>query len=416
MRVLMFHNRYREQGGEDLSAIQETRALEQQGVEVIPVEADNELPADAGFVSEAKMGWQAAWSMASYERAVRLCRKYRPDVAHVQNFWMRLSPAVHAACRQAGVATVQSLRNYRLLCTNALLLRNGEVCEDCVGKIPWRGVARACYRDSRAASAAVAGMIVVNRMRRTWERDVDAFLTPSNHSRQLFLRADFPPDRVFVKPNCLEDFGEAARPPSASREILYLGRLSAEKGLRLLLEASKRAGLEDVGQLTLVGEGDELDSLRNLAAALELSEPSVVFAGQKPPDQVQQLVRRARAVVLPSLAYETFGRPVIEAFAAGRPAIVSDFGAPGDIVEQGTTGLTFPRGDTQRLGEALRAVLTDGALADQMGRRARAEYEAKYTLEKSFEILMKTYRFALERGGQPIPERLRGFEPIQVPA
>ena len=380
MRVLMFHNRYREQGGEDLSAIQETRALEQQGVEVIPVEADNELPADAGFVSEAKMGWQAAWSMASYERAVRLCRKYRPDVAHVQNFWMRLTPAVHAGCRQAGVATVQSLRNYRLLCTNALLLRNGEVCEDCVGKIPWRGVARACYRDSRAASAAVAGMIVVNRMRRTWERDVDAFLTPSNHSRQRFLRADFPRGRVFVKPNCLADFGEAPQPPSASREILYLGRLSSEKGLSLLLEASKRAGLEDVGQLTLVGEGDELESLQKLAEALELSEPSVVFAGQKSPDQVQQLVRRARAVVLPSLAYETFGRPVIEAFAAGRPAIVSDFGAPGDIVEQGTTGLTFPRGDTQRLGEALRAVLTDGALADQMGRRARAEYEAKYTL------------------------------------
>ncbi len=415
MRVLMFHNRYREQGGEDLSVTQETQALEQEGVEVIPVEADNDLPADAGLLSEAKMGWHAVWSLSSYEHAARLCRKYRPDVAHVQNFWMRLSPAVHAACRQAGVATVQSLRNYRLLCTNALLLRNGEVCEDCVGKIPWRGVTRACYRDSRAASAAVAGMIVINRMRRTWERDVDAFLTPSNHSRQRFLRADFPRGRVFVKPNCLADFGEAARPPSASREILYLGRLSAEKGLRLLLEASKRTGLDDIGRLTLVGEGDERDSLQKLAEALELSEPSLVFAGQKAPDEVQQMVRSARAVVLPSLAYETFGRPVIEAFAAGRPAVVSDFGAPGDIVKQGTTGLTFPRGDTERLGEALKTVLTDGAAADRMGRRAREEYEAKYTLEKSFEILMKTYRFALGRRGRPIPKQLRGFEPIRVP-
>ena len=108
MRVLMFHNRYREQGGEDLSVTQETQALEQEGVEVIPVEADNDLPADAGLLSEAKMGWHAVWSLSSYEHAARLCRKYRPDVAHVQNFWMRLSPAVHAACRQAGVATVQS--------------------------------------------------------------------------------------------------------------------------------------------------------------------------------------------------------------------------------------------------------------------------------------------------------------------
>ena len=128
------------------------------------------------------------------------------------------------------------------------------------------------------------------------------------------------------------------------------------------------------------------------------------------------MVRIARAVVLPSLAYETFGWPVIEAFAAGRPAVVSDFGGPGDIVKQGTTGLTFPRGDTERLGEALKTVLTDGAAADRMGRRAREEYEAKYTREKSFEILMKTYRFALGRRGRRIPKQLRGFEPIRVPA
>ena len=414
MRVLMFHNRYRTQGGEDLSVLQETLALEQQGVEVIPVEADNELPADAGFLDEAAMGWRAAWSPASYERAARLCRDYRPDVAHVQNFWMRLSPAVHAACRRAGVATVQSLRNYRLLCTNALLLRQGKVCEDCLGKIPWRGVVRACYRESRPASAA--GMIVFNRMRRTWERDVDAYLTLSNHSRQRFLRAGLPPERVFIKPNCLADLGKAAQLPSTSREILYLGRLSSEKGLRVLLEASKRVGLDAVGRLTLVGEGEERESLQNLAAALELSEPGLVFAGRKDPAEVQQMVRRARAVVLPSLAYETFGRPIIEAFAAGRPAIVSDFGAPGEIVDRGRTGLTFPRGDADRLGEALKTVLSDGAMADSMGRRARAEYEAKYTLERSFETLMRTYRFALERRGRDIPEKLRAFEAIQAPA
>ena len=259
-------------------------------------------------------------------------------------------------------------------------------------------------------------MIVINRMRRTWDRDVDAFLTLSGHSRERFLRAGFPRERVFVKPNCLEDHGEAAELPSASREILYLGRLSSEKGLRVLIEASKRVGLGDFGRLTLVGEGDERESLQNLASALELSEPGLVFAGRKAPAEVQQMVRRARAVVLPSLAYETFGRPIIEAFAAGRPAIVSDFGAPGEIVDGGRTGLTFPRGDVDRLGEALGRVLGDGAMADKMGRHARAEYDAKYTLERSFETLMKTYRFALEHRGRPIPEKLRDFDPLQAPA
>ena len=416
MKVLMFHNRYRQLSGENLSAEQEAAALRAHGVEVVRVDYDNDAAEGSGWASNFRMGWQAAWSRASYEHARRLCARHRPDVAHVQNFWMRLTPSVHAACQAAGVPTVQTLRNYRLVCTNALLLRNGRVCEDCLGKIPWRGVVRRCYRDSLMASAAVGRMIVHNRLRGTWERHVDAFLTPSEHSRSRFVKSGLSPERIFVKPNCVEGPATPPPPPSTSDRIVYLGRLSAEKGLEMLLGAWKLGDLARRGRLVIVGEGDERASLERLAAALGLAAPRVSFAGRRSRAEAQQMVQAARGVVLPSLAYETFGRPIVEAFAAGRPAVVSNRGAPGELVNHGRTGLSFDAADERALAAALNGLLTSGELADRLGGNARREYLSRYTPERNFEMLMRTYRFAMERRGSAIPARLQSFEAAEVRA
>ena len=416
MKALMFHNRYRQLSGENLSAEQEAAALRAHGVEVVAVDYDNDAAEGSGWADNLRLGWQSAWSRTSYEHAKRLCAQHQPDVAHVQNFWMRLTPSVHAACQAAGVPTVQTLRNYRLVCTNALLLRNGQVCEDCLGKLPWRGVVRRCYRDSLIASAAVGRMIVHNRLRKTWERHVDAFLTPSEHSRSRFIKSGLSPERIFVKPNCVEAPATLPPPPSSSDRIVYLGRLSAEKGLEVLLAAWKLGDLGRRGRLMIAGEGDERASLERRAAALGLAEPRVSFAGRRSRAEAQQMVQAARAVVLPSLAYETFGRPIVEAFAAGRPAVVSNRGAPGEIVDHGQTGLKFHAGDERALAAALNDLLASGELADRLGGNARREYLGRYTPECNFEMLMRTYRFAMERRGSAIPARLRSFEAAEVRA
>jgi len=421
MKVLMFHNRYRQLGGEDLSTEQETEALRSQGVEVIRADFDNELPAEGASslgapLDTLRIGWQSAWSPRSHDQARDLCEQHRPDVAHVQNFWMRLTPSVHAGCHAAGVPTVQALRNYRLLCANALLLRDGRPCEDCIGKVPWRGVVRRCYRDSCLASVAVTRMIVENRWRKTWETQVDAFLTLSEHARSRFMRAGFPRDRVFVKPNCVPAPREMPGPASASNQILYLGRLSKEKGVDVLLRAWKDAGLGHHGRLMIAGDGDERPALEAAASTVGLRPPEVVFCGRRPAAEIPSLIQAARAVVLPSLAYETFGRPVVEAFASGRPAVVSNLGAPAEIVEHGRTGLHFASGDAVSLGAALTKVLTGPGLADELGEQARRRYLSDYTPERNFDALMRTYRFAIERRRRPVPEQLRAFHPSQSAA
>ncbi len=397
MKVLILHNRYRQQGGEDLVVSSEARLLRSHGVEVFQFEVGNQVSADGTLADAVRLGLAAPWSRDSYEKALKLCEQYRPDVVHVHNFWMRLSPSVHAACRASGAATVQTVHNFRLLCTNALLMRNGRVCEDCLGKIPWRGVVRRCYRGSFLASAAVASMIVSNRRRNTWERDVDAFIALSAHSRGKLIAGSLPADRIFVKPNFVEDPGQLSSPPSSSNLVLYVGRLSKEKGVATLLSAWASGNLGRSGHLLIVGDGPERQTLQAHAVSLGLTAPGVVFAGWKTSGEVLALLEAARVVVIPSIWYEAFPMTVVEAFSRGRPLIVSNLGGLGEIVEWGREGFTYEPGNEAALGRALETVLTEPDLADRMGENARATYLARYTPEQNYQMLMNIYQFAVNR-------------------
>jgi glycosyltransferase involved in cell wall biosynthesis len=371
MRVLVLHNRYRQPGGEDRVVASEVEMLRSYGIEVEIFEADNN--ANAFLLLGA-----AAWSGEMYEKVRAACRKFRPDVAHLHNFWMALTPAAIGACRSAGVPVVQSLHNFRLLCANALFLRDGKTCTDCLGKTPWRGIVHRCYNNSAVASAAVVNMIESNRRRDTWS-GVDAFITPTWHARSLFVAAGFDAKRICVKPNFVEDPGPAVAPPSSSQTIVYAGRLSAEKGLRALISAWHQVSS---GELVIIGDGPGRKTL---------TAPRVTLTGARDNAAVIRAIQDSRALVLPSLCFETFGNAIAEAYACGRPVIVSDIGALGEIVHHRRTGLKFQPGHVAQLSACLTEILNDAALADRLGENARSEYLACYTPRRNFQWLMEVY-------------------------
>jgi glycosyltransferase involved in cell wall biosynthesis len=397
MKVLLLHNRYRLTGGEDGVMKAETDMLRARGIDVLEHQVDN--GSDGDRVSALQLAWGSAWSRRSYEEIRAVCERFRPDVAHVHNFWMRLSPSVHAACKASGAATVQTLHNFRLLCANAVMLRDGKVCRDCVGKLPWRGVVRRCYRDSTTASAAVTAMIGVNRLRGTWKRDVDAFIALTEHSRGEFVAGGLPAERIFVKPNFRRDTGAPTSLPSAFDTIVYAGRLSQEKGIDFLLSAWAQKDLSRFGKLLIVGQGDLQKALEQQAEQLGLRPPAVVFAGQRNTSEIPGILARARAMVLPSLYFECFPMNVLEAFAGGRPMIASRHGALGELVRNGELGLTALPGDAAALGGAIAQLLQDGSLADRLGRQARAEYLERYTDEQNARILFGIYDIARQSRG-----------------
>ena len=143
MRILALHNQYMQHGGEDAAFEAEVALLRTHGHVVREYVDDNRRITRSNRLS---VGVQSVWSWRSYAAVVAEIERSRPDVAHVHNFFPLISPAAFYACRAAGVPVVQSLDNPRLVCPAATLYRNGGLCMDCLGRVPWPGVLHACYR------------------------------------------------------------------------------------------------------------------------------------------------------------------------------------------------------------------------------------------------------------------------------
>ncbi|MEL6764580.1 MAG: glycosyltransferase family 1 protein, partial [Cyanobacteria bacterium J06607_6] len=166
MRILSIHNQYQIRGGEDESRELEEKLLRDHGHIVDVYEETNH---DIQNYSSIHLALKTIWSQQSYDLVRQRLRTHRYDLIHVQNFFPLISPSVYYAAQAEGVPVVQTLRNYRLVCPNALFFRDGKVCEDCVGKpIPYPGIVHGCYKKNRLASASVAAMISSHRALKTW--------------------------------------------------------------------------------------------------------------------------------------------------------------------------------------------------------------------------------------------------------
>lgn len=381
MRVLQLHCHYRHPGGEDQLARQEADLLRARGHEVREVRRSNAEALGSGAVAAARTLSGAHWNPASYRDVRQEIDDFGPDVMHVQNFWFALSPSVFGAARDAGVPSVLTLNNYRLICPGAYLMRGGEVCQACVGAAPWRAVAHACYRDSRAASALVAHMITSNRRRGTWTNLVDAYIAFTAGARRRFIRGGLPPGKVHVKPNALaEDPGAGS---SHGGGALFVGRLSHEKGVGLLVQAWKELG---GAELQVLGDGPERAGMQAMAV------PGVSLAGWVEEAEVLATMKRAGFLVMPSLWFEGMPLTLVQAYACGLPVLASRLGALAELVVDGETGLLFEPGDAHDLSLKCRYLLEHPEERRRMGRNAREVFQRNYTAEADYRRLISIYQ------------------------
>jgi len=329
------------------------------------------------------------WNSSLKGKFEQAIRQHRPDLVHVHNTFPLASPAVIHAAKAEGVPVVMTLHNYRLLCVNALFFREGRVCEDCLGRLPWRGVVHGCYRDSRLASLGVASMLALHRALGTWNL-VDRFIALTEFARQKFVEGGLPAEKIVVKPN----FVHPDPGPGEGRGgyALFVGRLSPEKGVRTLLRAWGLLG----GRVPLkvVGDGPLAGEVREAARRL----PGVEWLGRKSPEEVYALMGEAAFLVFPSEWYEGFPRVLAEALAKGLPILATALGSQASIVADGRTGLHFRPGDPEDLAAKVEWLLLHPEELRRMRREARAEYEAKYTAERNYQLLMEIYGQALEAG------------------
>ncbi len=386
MKILVAHNYYRQPGGEDAVFAAETHLLRQQGHEVFELIEANDRIDEIGRLTAAL---QTVWSRPAHRKFTRILRQTSADVVHFHNTFVLISPSAYYACKELGVPVVQTLHNYRLLCPAATMLRDGHLCEDCLGKTPpWPGVLHGCYRNSRSQTAVAAAMLTFHRWLKTWRQQVDVFVALTEFARQKFVQGGLPAEKVVFKPNFI--LLDPGMREGQGNYALFIGRLSPEKGVRTLLKAWQHV---DNIPLRIVGDGPLMQEVQQEVRIRQLHRVKVL--GQCDFKEVLQLIQGARFLVFPSQWYEGFPMSIVEAFACGLPVIAPRLGAMQEIIAEKDTGLHFKPGDPEDLAEKVAwAWMHDGDMR-QMGGSARREYELKYTPEANYQMLMRIYQKAM---------------------
>lgn len=330
---------------------------------------------------------RAPWNRSAARHVAETALEFDADVVHVHNTWFALSPAVFATVRNEGFPVVATVHNYRLSCVNALHYRDGSVCEDCVGRMPWRGVIHRCYRGSASQSAVVAVTIGAHRLAGTWERDVDAVIALTSFAATRLATAGVPSERIVVKPNVVEDPGPRVNPASTSRRLLFVGRLTEDKGVTDLVDAWHEAAPLDL-ELLIVGDGPLWSKLQSSA------QHTISMTGSIPADEVRSLMLGARALVLPSRWFEGLPMVLVEALSCGLPVVVPDHGALPEVA--GEAGITFAAGDRGQLARALSSLESDSLVADKSA-AALQRYRERFTPWKGLADLEEIYEMAKAR-------------------
>jgi glycosyltransferase involved in cell wall biosynthesis len=386
MDIVVAHNFYKQPGGEDQCVAAEVAMLRAYGHNVTEYRLYND---SIDEMSRLDVASRTIWSLPAFRELRELFRTQKPQIAHFHNTFPLISPAAYYAARAENVRVVQTLHNFRVCCSNAVLFRDGKVCEACLGKsFGWPAILHKCYHNSRAASAAIAAMAATHRVLGTWQNAIHVYIALSEFSRLKLLKGGLPADKIAVK--CNFAYPDPGLGAGRGGYAVFVGRLSAEKGVQTLLNAWRH--LAGRVPLKIVGDGPLTSSVREAAQ----TDKMLQWLGTLPLETVYSIIGDATFLVLPSQCYENFPRVVIESFAKGTPVIVSKLGAMAEIVQDGQTGLHFEPGDPVDLAEKVRSILADPPKLLRMRQAARQQFDRCFTADVNHKKLVAIYERALD--------------------
>lgn len=400
MRILLVHNYYGSSApsGENKVFEAEKAMLEKHGHEVaVYTRHSDEI---RGMENERWGMMRKLWGMVKgamctvgnpcAARAVaKNCREFKPDVVHFHNTFPLISPlAVRAASKYAPV--VMTLHNYRTACTAGVPTRDSKVCSLCLDKkCVFDGVKRRCYRGSLVATLPLA--INITFYRRRLPKWVTKFIVLSEFQKRKMVEYGCPEEKIEVKGNFVSGGVVSGGVEVKKNQIVYVGRLSKEKGVETLIKAFKILSASSVCsvvknlKLIIVGDGVDRQELEGMAQGL-----NVEFVGQKPATETRRIVAESKALVSPSACWETFGLAAAEAMSVGTPSVVSNVGALPDIVQDGRFGEIFEAGNAETCAEAIKRLFSRPDY-DEICAAAKHEAETKYSEEANYKRLMEIY-------------------------
>jgi glycosyltransferase involved in cell wall biosynthesis len=343
-----------------------------------------DFKAKLGWWQKAKRAGHAIYSTDARRRMRAMIEDFRPEVAHVRNIYHHLSPSILWELKAQGVPVLYHLNDFKLLCPSYNLVAQGEACEACKGGEFWHAMKVQCY-PGRGAQMTLAAEAYVHRWLGTYNKRVDRFLAPSRFVRDKFVEHGWDGGKFEVLQH-FQEIHSLRESKCADRPLLYFGRLSAEKGIDDLLRS-----MQKVPQMRLIvaGDGPERVKLRDLAVSLGLS--NVEFVGHVGSAERDSLIAKSQFTVLPSHAYETLGKTILESYAEGRAVVASDMGSRRELVDPGETGLLYRTGDVNQLAEAIQSLGSRPDLAEKMGRAGWEKVRQGHSAREHYQKLLGVY-------------------------
>lgn len=358
----------------------------------------------ATWTTRAKQAAHAVYSTDARQRLQHVIASFHPDIAHVRNIYHHLSPSILWELKAQGIPVLYHLNDFKLLCPAYNLVSNGRACEQpCTGRF-WKVLSEGCYAGPPSAAAVLVAEAYFHYWLGTYRRTVDHFLTPSQFAKDLLVKNRFDPQKLSVLPH-FQRLPVTPPPPAVDAPILYFGRLSPEKGVADLIYAMRPLPRL---KLCIAGDGPQRAELQRLAKILDLD--NVEFVGHLSGENLDRMIAGSRFTVLPSHAYETLGKSILESYAWGRPVVASDLGSRRELVHEHETGLLYEPGNVEQMTRAISELAQLPQLAVQMGAAGRRLVEENHTPEKHYQQLMQVY----ERMAHHSPILSRKKPPVRV--
>jgi glycosyltransferase involved in cell wall biosynthesis len=343
-----------------------------------------------GILNKAKQAVKFIHSPEAIKKLKRLIDKERPDIAHLHNIYHQITPSIIPLLKRHGIPVVLTLHDSKLICPSYLMLNKGRICQECAGCNFWRPLAMHC-QNSRIQELLFMLEAYWHLWRASYD-GVDLFLSPSRFMADLVSQR-IPKEKIRVLPNGIDTTTFTPAWDDLGY-VIYVGRVTAEKGIETLLKAHDLSGR--AFSLKIVGTGPDFDNLRR-------SYPHAEFIGYREGDELYKFIRNAACVVVPSECLENCSMVILEAMVMGKPVIGSRTGGIPEQIEDGKTGLLFEIGNASELAEKLDHLMKNPMLRVVFGKAARQKCEREYALQKHNHELLEIYMHLLNRRARSNP-------------
>ena len=403
MKILVANKFFFVKGGAEVVMLDEIELLKRYQLEIVEfsMQDPRNLPSkyESYFVSnksyrsgsrvqKAKAALSFVHSWEAVRNVTRLIRDVKPDIFHCHNIYHQLTPSIISAAARLKTPVVLTLHDYKPVCPVYLQVRNGQPCTECSAGSFEPLLRHRCADGSLAHSALLWAEARFHAAMGSYDH-VDKFIAPSRFMRDQVVRR-FGEDKVVHIPNCI-DSNRFEVSGEDENYVLFLGRLSPEKGVETLLRA--HAADNAAWRLVIAGSGPLMDDLRS-------RYPLAEFIGQVSGDRLKSTLRGASLIVLPSECHENCPMSVLEAMAYAKPVVASRIGGIPELVRHGATGFLFKPKDSSELSSYVKTLLGDSDMRARFGQEARRIVEAEYSIERHGAALLSLYESLVSARGQ----------------